>query len=313
MRKRKLVALLMVAALSLGILTGCSSSNNDSNNKEQETRIVNSVKGEVEIPSNPERIVDISGSSEELILLGHTPVATANVDSYDTDQVPSYIENELGDAKVVGHSMMETMDVEAIIAAEPDLIIMAERQEPIYDELKEIAPVVMIEDLSNDWEAKLLGIAELFDQKDEAQSWLDSYYKKAKSLGEEVKKANGDQTYVAVLATSGQFMVFSEGGIGTIINTDMGLSKPENMPEQDSITLPTVSIEGLAEIDADHIVVIADASEKANLEASSVWSEIRAVKEGNVTILDASPFFSQAYNPIGRELLLDQLKDALIK
>lgn len=313
MRKRKLVALLMVAALSLGILTGCSSSNNDSNNKEQETRIVNSVKGEVEIPSNPERIVDISGSSEELILLGHTPVATANVDSYDTDQVPSYIENELGDAKVVGHSMMETMDVEAIIAAEPDLIIMAERQEPIYDELKEIAPVVMIEDLSNDWEAKLLGIAELFDQKDEAQSWLDAYYKKAKSLGEEVKKANGDQTYVAVLATSGQFMVFSEGGIGTIINTDMGLSKPENMPEQDSITLPTVSIEGLAEIDADHIVVIADASEKANLETSSVWSEIRAVKEGNVTILDASPFFSQAYNPIGRELLLDQLKDALIK
>ena len=108
-------------------------------------------------------------------------------------------------------------------------------------------------------------------------------------------------------------MVFSEGGIGTIINTDMGLSKPENMPAQDSITLPTVSIEGLAEIDADHIVVIADASEKANLEASSVWAEIRAVKDGNVTILDASPYFSQAYNPIGRELLLEQLKDALIK
>lgn len=312
MRKRRSIALLTVVALSIGILTGCSS-NKDSNNAKQETRVVNSIKGEVEIPANPERIVDISGSSEELAILGHIPVATANVDSYATDSIPSYMEDKLGDATVVGHSMMETMDVEAIIAADPDLIIMAERQEPIYEELSEIAPVVMIEDLSNDWEAKLLGIAELFDQKDEAQKWLDDYYTKAKSLGNEVKEANGEQTYVAVLATSGQFMVFSEGGIGTIINTDMGLSKPENMPAQDSITLPTVSIEGLAEIDADHIVVIADASEKANLESSSVWSEIRAVKNGNVTILDASPYFSQAYNPIGRELLLEQLKDELIK
>ena len=312
MKKRKSIALLTVAALSIGILTGCSS-NNNSNDTKEETRVVNSVKGEIEIPANPERIVDISGSSEELAILGHTPVATANVDSYATDSIPSYMEDTLGDATVVGHSMMETMDVEAIIAADPDLIIMAERQEPIYEELSEIAPVVMIEDLSNGWEAKLLGIAELFDQEDEAQKWLDTYYEKAESLGNEVKKANGEQTYVAVLATSGQFMVFSEGGIGTIINTDMGLSKPENMPAQDSITLPTVSIEGLAEIDADHIVVIADASEKANLEASSVWAEIRAVKDGNVTILDASPYFSQAYNPIGRELLLEQLKDALIK
>ena len=60
------------------------------------------------------------------------------------------------------------------------------------------------------------------------------------------------------------------------------------MPEQDSITLPTVTMEGLSEIDADHIIVIATESDKADLEASSVWSQIRAVKDGNVTILDAS-------------------------
>ena len=150
MKKRKSIALLTVAALSIGILTGCSS-NNNSNDTKEETRVVNSVKGEIEIPANPERIVDISGSSEELAILGHTPVATANVDSYATDSIPSYMEDTLGDATVVGHSMMETMDVEAIIAADPDLIIMAERQEPIYEELSEIAPVVMIEDLSNDW------------------------------------------------------------------------------------------------------------------------------------------------------------------
>ena len=108
-------------------------------------------------------------------------------------------------------------------------------------------------------------------------------------------------------------MVFTEGGIGTVLKEDMKLPQPTNMPKQDSITLPTVTMEGLSEIDADHIIVIATESDKADLDASTVWPEIRAVKEGNVTILDASPYFSQAYNPIGRELLLQLIKDEFVK
>ncbi|MGL4797160.1 MAG: iron-hydroxamate ABC transporter substrate-binding protein [Paraclostridium sp.] len=313
MKKLKTLIVLGLTVATLGVVTGCSNSNNNKSNNNEETRVVQSVKGEVEIPADPKRIVDISGSSEELVLLGHTPVGTANVDSYETDKVPSYIEDKLGSAKVVGHSMMDTMDIEAILASEPDLIIMAPRQEKIYDQLKEIAPVVMLEDQSNDWEAKLTDVAELFGQEEEAQKWLDSYYVKAKKLGDEIKKANGeDKTYLTVLASAGQFMVFTEGGIGTVLKTDMGLPQPSNMPKQDSITLPTVTMEGLTEIDADHIIVIATESDKSDLEKSSVWKEMRAVKGGNVTILDASPYFSQAYNPIGRELILESVKNEVI-
>ena len=314
MKRLKSLMLLGVTIATLGLVTGCSgNSNNEGSKDEAQTRIVQSVKGEVEIPADPKRIVDISGSSEELALLGHTPVGTANVDSYETDKVPSYVQDKLGDAKVVGHSMMDTMDIEAILAAEPDLIIMAPRQEKIYDQLKEIAPVVMLEDRSNDWEAKLKDVAALFGQEEEAQKWLDNYYVKAEEIGKEIKEANGDQTYLTVLASSGQFMVFTEGGIGTVLKEDMKLPQPANMPEQDSITLPTVTMEGLTEIDADHIMVIATESDKADLKASTVWPQIRAVKEGNVTILDASPYFSQAYNPIGRELLLQSIKDEVVK
>ena len=311
MKKLKSLVVLALALTTFGLI-GCSS--NDATKESSETRKVETVKGEVEIPANPKKIVDISGSSEELVLLGHNVVGTSNVDSYDTSNVPSYMKDKLGDAKVVGHSMMETADIEAILACEPDLIIMSTRQEKIYDELKEIAPTVMLEDQSNDWEAKLKDVAKLFGQEDEAQAWLDDYYAKAEKLGKEIKEANGeDTTYLTVLASSGSFMVFSEGGIGTVLKDDMKLPQPANMPEQDSITLPTVTMEGLSEIDADHIIVIATESDKADLEASSVWSQIRAVKDGNVTILDASPYFSQAYNPIGRELILESVKDAVIK
>lgn len=312
MKKLKTLVALGLTIATLGIVTGCSNGSSENNTKE-ETRTVESVKGKVEIPADPKKIVDISGSSEELVLLGHTPVATANVDSYETNKVPSYIEDKLGNAKVVGHSMMETMDIEGILAAEPDLIIMAPRQEKIYDQLKEIAPVVMLEDKSNDWEAKFKDVATLFGQEEQAQKWLNDYYKKAQKLGEEIKSANGEKTYLTVLASSGQFMVFTEGGIGTVLKDDMKLPQPKNMPKQDSITLPTVTMEGLTEIDADHIIVIATESDKADLEKSTVWKEIRAVKDGNATILDASPYFSQAYNPIGRELLLQSIKDEVVK
>ena len=59
--------------------------------------------------------------------------------------------NKLGSAKVVGHAMEDTADIEAILGLNPDLIIMAPRQEKIYEQLKEIAPVVMLDDEYNDW------------------------------------------------------------------------------------------------------------------------------------------------------------------
>ncbi|WP_455543343.1 ABC transporter substrate-binding protein [Intestinibacter sp.] len=310
MKKFKSLVLMLVAILSLVVLTGCSK-NNESSDK-LETRVVETSKGEVEIPANPERIVDISGSSEELAILGYTPVGTANVDSYDTENVPSYMADTFKDIKVVGHSMNDTMDIEAIIETNPDLIIMAPRQEKMYEELKEIAPVVMLEDYSNDWEANLNQVAKLFNKEDEAKAWLDDYYAEAKEIGNKIKATKGDESYVVALATSGQFMIFSEGGMGTILKDDMGLKQPENMPKQDSITLPTVSIEGLSEIDADNIVVIGMESDKQDLAKDSVFNEIRAVKEGNYVFLNASPFFSQAYNPMGRQLLLQEVKDALI-
>ncbi|CAH0435962.1 ferrichrome ABC transporter substrate-binding protein [Clostridium neonatale] len=309
---KKIVAGILTVAM-IGIITGCSSNDGEANNSGNKTMVVESLKGNVEIPANPERIVDISGSSEELLILGYTPVGTANIDSYNTTEVASYVKDQLGSAKVVGHSMMETMDMEAILACNPDLIIMSERQSQIYDQLKEIAPTVMIKDYGNDWRDRLTDIAKMFNKEDEATEWLSNYDETAKKLGEEVAANNGEESYLPVLSSSGQFMVFSDAGIGTIINEDMGLARPENLPVQDGITLPMLSIEGLAEIDADHIVLIATDADKAELEENSVWQNIRAVKEGNITILNASPYFSQSYNPIGRLLLLESLKNELMK
>lgn len=313
MKALKITAIALTI-MSLGVLGGCSSTGNEGTNAKAEMTVVESLKGEVEIPKDPKRIVDISGSSEELSILEYKVVGTANVDSYNTTEVASYVKDKFGDAKVVGHSMMETMDIEAILESEPDLIIMSNRQEGIYDQLKAIAPTVMIKDYGNDWRDRLTDVADIFDKEDKASEWLNTYDETAKSLGEEIKKANGENsTYLPILASSGEFMVFSDAGIGTIINEDMGLGKANNLPKQDGITLPMLSLEGLAEINTDHIVLIASDADMADLKNNSVWNSIEAVKNNNVTTLSSSPYFSQSYNPIGRFLLLESLKNELTK
>ena len=315
MKGLKKLAILGLTIVSLGVV-GCSSNGTNEETANTETRIVQTTKGEVEIPANPERIVDISGNSEELVLLGYTPVGTSNVDSYKTDSVPAYVEDKLGSVKVVGHAMEDTADIEAILGLNPDLIIMAPRQEKIYDQLKEIAPVVMLDDEYNDWEGKLMDVADIFEKQDVAQKWLDEYYAKAEEVGKEVKAARGeDESYVAISTdlANGQFFVFTSGGMGTVLSEDMHLKQPEKIPAQDSIELPKVTLEGLDEIDADNIVLIGSEADKEELAKNSVWNEIDAVKDGNVLFLNNSPCFSQPYNPIGRLLILDTIKDEFVK
>ena len=48
-----------------------------------ETVTVTDVRGEVEIPADPQRIVDLSGNSDILSILGYSVVGTANSDAYD--------------------------------------------------------------------------------------------------------------------------------------------------------------------------------------------------------------------------------------
>lgn len=64
-----------------------------------ETVTVTDVRGEVEIPADPQRIVDLSGNSDILSILGYSVVGTANSDAYDYTKFPTYLEDTLQELK----------------------------------------------------------------------------------------------------------------------------------------------------------------------------------------------------------------------
>ena len=311
--KRNILKTLVATCMTAVMLVGCGVNGGTSNDKTSEKTVtVTDVRGEVEIPAEPQRIVDLSGNSDILSILGYKVIGTANSDAYDYTKFPSYLEETLKGAEILGYSMQDTMDVEAVMNLNPDLIVISTVQEKMYDQLSEIAPTVMIQLEALNWKEDVKAFAKVFNKEDAANKWLADYEAKAKEAGEKIKSEYGeDTTYLSFLASGGQFFVFDGAGFGSVLYEDMGLKKPEGIPEQSDISLPVVTYEGLASIKADYIFAIATAEDLAQLQSNAIWNSLPAVKEGKVVILDSSPYFNQGYSSIGRELLVNEIGDML--
>ena len=309
---KKTIGMLCMLLVTLGFVSGCQGRQEASSS--DKTITVRDAKGEVEIPAEPKRIVDLSGNSDILSLLGYPVAGTANSDAYDYPQLPTYLQEPLQGAKILGYSMQDTMDIEGILELHPDLIIISGVQEKMYEQLKKIAPTLMVELAQTDWRQDVNTFARMMQQEDRAASWLKSYDEKAKKAGAAVRKANGeDTTYLALLASGGQLFVFDAAGIGSVLYEDMGLKKPANMPRQDSISLPVISYEGLADLDADHLIVVGTDADMKALKKNSIYKSMQAVKNNRVLELPSSPYFNIGYSSIGRDVFLDEVQSLLVK
>lgn len=309
---KKTIGMLCMLLVTLGFVSGCQGRQEASSS--DKTITVRDAKGEVEIPAEPKRIVDLSGNSDILSLLGYSVAGTANSDAYDYTQLPTYLQEPLQGAKILGYSMQDTMDIEGILELHPDLIIISGVQEKMYEQLKKIAPTLMVELAQTDWRQDVNTFARMMQQEDRAASWLKSYDEKAKKAGAAVRKANGeDTTYLALLASGGQLFVFDAAGIGSVLYEDMGLKKPANMPRQDSISLPVISYEELADLDADHLIVVGTDADMKALKKNSIYKSMQAVKNNRVLELPSSPYFNIGYSSIGRDVFLDEVQSLLVK
>ena len=217
-------------------------------------------------------------------------------------------------AKILGYSMQDTMDVEGILELEPDLILISNVQEKMYEQLKDVAPTVMIELEQIDWREDMRKIGRMFKKEDKVDAWLKEYQKVAEEKGEEIRSQYGQETtYLPLLASGGQLYVFDAAGIGGVMFEDMGLKKPADLPKQDNISLPVISYEGLAKLDADYIFVVGTKEDTESLFDNAVFKSMRAVQEGNVVKMPSSPYFNMGYSCIGKQKFVEEFLDLMEK
>ena len=75
----KKFAMLMLCLVLVFALAACAGTDTTPQGSVSDTVTVTDMKGEVAIPANPQRIVDVAGLTEELLILDMKVIASANI------------------------------------------------------------------------------------------------------------------------------------------------------------------------------------------------------------------------------------------
>ena len=155
-----------------------------------QTRTISTVKGDVEVPNNPQRVV-VDYLVGDVVALGVTPLGVARAARGETEPVYA---NQITD------SIKVAMEPEDIMTLEPDLIILAWSDES-YDDLSKIAPTIYVPYGDMTTEERIQFISDVLNKQEEAKDVLNAYTGKI----EEAKLAFQNAGLSDVTITVGEF------------------------------------------------------------------------------------------------------------
>ncbi|WP_077624403.1 iron-hydroxamate ABC transporter substrate-binding protein [Sediminibacillus massiliensis] len=325
MKKKNYLYIFASLLLCFFVLSACGNSEEDnaddeSSNHEEtsnteetsEERILTDAMGnEVTIPANPERVL-ASYLEDYLVALGITPVAQWSVQ--DGESIQDYLQDSLEDVPTIPHDL----PYETVASFDPDLIIMdsAEMVEGNkYDQYSSIAPTYVIgTEQNNDWRSEFKQVGEIFGKEEETQQVLDDYEQKAEEAKEQVHQAIGDESVAAIWLVGNTFYIVSDSlSSGDVLYNDLGLTLPnvvEEISANSTANWSEISLEKLAQLDADHIFLINSDGDGAEMLEDEIWQNIPAVKNGN--IYEYGPESSWLYTgPVANQQMIDDVLESL--
>jgi len=270
--------------------------------------------GETVIESQPERVATVAWSNQEVpIALGVVPVGMAEVTwgDDDADGVLPWVEDELeelGAETPVLFDETDGIDFEAVADTQPDVILAAYSglTQEEYDTLSKIAPVVAYPEVA--WgtsyedmirlNSQALGLAEEGDALiEELHGEVDA------ALANHPELADASVLFSYIDPSD-----FSQIGFYTSLDTRPGFLESLGLPvpaivaeESDGVQFYTsVSAEQADRFaDVDVFVTYGDASGSiiAQLQADPLLSQIPAIAEGRIAILEESTPLAASANP----------------
>jgi iron complex transport system substrate-binding protein len=293
--------------------TSAEQNDNGEESAEKTDRTLTDAMGnEVTIPAEPKRVI-ASYLEDYLVALGITPVAQWSVSNGTQD----YLQESLKDVPTIPHDL----PLEAVASFKPDLLIMdsaAMVEGNKYDQYSRIAPTYVVGTAqNNDWPDELLEIGKVFGEEEKAEQVLADYDEKAADAKEQIQEAIGDDSAAAIWLVSNTFYVVSESlSSGDVLYGDLGLTAPnvvKEISESSEANWSEISLEKLAELDADHIFLInSDKGNGSEMLQDDIWQNIPAVKNGNIYEYEADSSWLYT-GPIANTQMIDDILSDLVK
>ena len=296
---KKCLPTLLAAALALG-LAACgqqtdSKTASDSTSQAAGEQIkLSSKAGEITIPANVSKIAVMDYTSlDTFVALGASdkviglPLSSA---------VPTSLAS-FKDGKYADFGAVNNVNLEKLAAAQPQLVISADRLQKQTDALKQIAPTYHYSiDTNNYWQSfheQTLNLAKIVGKTTEAEQKLQALDAEAAKLSEKTK----GKTALIVLVNNDKLMAFGQHSRFGLIHDKLGFT-----PADASIKVGThgqsISYEYIAEKNPDYLFVIDRASAVTGKSGGAqaalnndIVKQSKAAKENHIVYLDANNWY----------------------
>lgn len=300
--------LFFVAIIALVALVACNT-NDETTEPETEgtdeatTFTYQAETGPVEVPTNPERVVVLSGYTGDVIKLD---VNIVGVDTWSKNN-PTFAD-ELADVEEVSED-----NLEKIIELEPDLIIALSTVNNL-DTLQEIAPTVTYTWGAMNYLEQHIEIGKLLNKEEAATAWVEDFRTRAESIGEEIKAEIGEDTTVSVLEAFDKtvYVYGNNWARGTeILYQTMELAMPEAV-EEDVVAdgYLALSMEVIPEYVGDYLILSKYEGADTAFEETETFQNMPAVQNGHVIEMQGEG--ASFTDPITLEKQLAFFEDAFL-
>ncbi|MBB5102204.1 iron-siderophore ABC transporter substrate-binding protein [Streptomyces spectabilis] len=306
---RRMAAVVSAAALGVGLLAGCGSDKSDKDSNDAAPAAaagkfpvtVEHAFGSTKISKAPKRVVTVGYTDDQTVLaFGTKPVGM-------TDQYPNpagkspdintqwpWVKDKWGDTKpeVIMKNGDSGPNFEKIASLRPDLIIAvySEIDKAAYDKLSKIAPTVgrtkgEKEPFSAPWQDNALHIAKALGQAEKGEKLVDGIQGKldaAKKAHPEFAKKDA----VALSWYKNSVAPFTSTDVRGRLVTGIGFKYQTKIDKvADGKFFTVLSPERIDLVNTDRIFVINDKADMKALKKSELFSNLDAVKKGNVSYL----------------------------
>lgn len=338
MKKYKFIQLAVILAAFVLVFAACSNSGDDAAETDEEstseestddssaeaegeegsdesadggTIEIEDAHGTVEVPVNPESVVALDNRTFETLDDWDIELSAAAV-----SLMPSGLDY-LSDDSIEDIGNHREPNLEAIAAADPDLVIVGQRFSGYYEDIKELVPEAAVIDLNVDTseEAESTGdnlenglkditttLGQIFEKEDEAEQ-LNADFDQA--IADAQEAYNGEDTVMGVIVSGGE-IGYSAPHTGRVWGPMFEIFDWQPALEVEGSTEDhqgdDVSVEAIADSNPDWIMVLdrdADMDEESTpaedvIENSEALQNTTAVSEGQVIYAPADTYLNES-------------------
>ncbi|MFR9806885.1 Fe2+-enterobactin ABC transporter substrate-binding protein [Pseudonocardia sp. RS010] len=306
---------LTVLTAALVALAGCSSapssessgSSGSSGSASAGPRTIQTEQGPVEVPASPQRIVNLSGGLGGYLYAVDAPVVATDtrvlgVTDLDGGFPPAWADQ----ARAANTQQLpggEQLNIEAVAAAEPDLIIgggqgiTAVQAKENYDQLSAIAPTVLVPPTVSDWREQLRVVAGAVGRGDRVDGLIDGYDDKLEQVKGSIQVPAGPSAILLSLPNEKPYLVPETAALPQQLaalgfTMDGVLAKAGNPQLYGSGDSFEVSPELLGKVaDAPNLFVITLSGRTVDqLEQDPLYAALPAFRAGTVHELPATSY-----------------------